>query len=52
MSPVFYGAAIALANVSPTASYGLYVLVALLWVIPDKRLVAVLEASDNGRAGH
>lgn len=48
LSLVFYAAAIAFALVSPTTSYVLYMLVALLWVIPDKRLVAVFEASQDG----
>lgn len=48
MSLVFYAAAVVFALVSPTTSYVLYMLVALLWVIPDKRLVAVFEASQEG----
>ncbi|OLP43412.1 TMEM175 family protein [Rhizobium oryziradicis] len=49
VSPVLYLMAIGLAYVSPYLSYGLFLLVALLWIIPDKRLVAVFEASDDGK---
>lgn len=52
LSPVLYVLAIASAYVSPTISYGLFALVALLWVIPDKRLVMVFEASDENTRSH
>lgn len=48
LSPVLYGVAIALAYLSPVFSYCAYGLVALLWVIPDKRLVAVFEDTQGG----
>jgi uncharacterized membrane protein len=38
LSPVFYATAIALAFVAPWASVSLYVLVALLWLVPDRRV--------------
>ncbi len=37
-SPVFYFAAIVLAFVSPVISHVLYAAVALLWIVPDRRL--------------
>jgi uncharacterized membrane protein len=43
ISPVLYGAAILLAFVSPWISCGIYVLVALMWVIPDRRIAKALE---------
>jgi uncharacterized membrane protein len=51
LSPVLYVAAIGLAYVSPFLSYAIYILVALLWIIPDKRLVAVFEATDDPSHG-
>ena len=42
MSPVLYAAAIPLAFWSPALSLGLYVLVAALWLIPDRRVEKVL----------
>ena|ERR1043166_5550924 len=42
LSPVFYLAAIPLAFVSPWISSALYVFVALLWFVPDRRIEAVL----------
>ena len=38
ISPVMYLAAIALAFVLPWMSYALYVAVALMWLIPDRRI--------------
>jgi uncharacterized membrane protein len=37
-SILIYGAAIGLAFVSPWIAYGLYALVAVIWIIPDRRL--------------
>jgi len=42
ISPILYLAAIALVFINPIISQSLYVLVALLWVIPDKRIERVL----------
>jgi len=42
LSPVLYFAAIPLAFVNPWMSTGLYVFVALLWLIPDRRIERVL----------
>lgn len=38
LSPILYAAAIALAWVEPWISIGLYVAVALMWLVPDKRI--------------
>ena len=42
VSPLFYAAAIPLAFVSEWISLGLYVLVALIWLVPDRRIEHVL----------
>ena len=38
VSPVLYASAVGLAFVAPWASVALYVLVALIWLVPDRRL--------------
>ena len=38
LSPVLYLAAIGLAFVAPWAAHAIYVLVALMWLIPDRRI--------------
>ena len=38
LSPVIYAAAIGLAFVSPWLSISLYVVVALMWLVPDRRI--------------
>jgi uncharacterized membrane protein len=43
ISPVIYAAAIALAFVNQWVSDALYVLVALIWLIPDRRIEATLD---------
>ena len=43
LSAVLYLAAIPLAFVSPWISIGLYVFVALLWLVPDPRIERKLE---------
>jgi uncharacterized membrane protein len=42
ISPVLYIAGIALAFVSPWVSLALYVLVAVLWLVPDRRIANAL----------
>jgi uncharacterized membrane protein len=46
LSPGIYAAAIPLAYVSPVISVVLYVVVALMWLVPDRRLEARLNARD------
>ena len=46
LSPALYLAAIILAFVSPWLSMGIYALVALVWVIPDRRIERVLAGRD------
>ena len=48
LSPVFYAAAIPLAFVSPWIANGLYVLVALIWFIPDRRIERVVLRHEEG----
>jgi uncharacterized membrane protein len=47
VSPVLYALAIIFAFWSQWAALGLYVLVALIWLIPDKRIERVLTGSDE-----
>jgi len=37
-SPVLYAVAIAMAFIKPTISAALYVFVALMWLVPDRRI--------------
>jgi uncharacterized membrane protein len=43
ISPVLYASAIAMAFVNRWISYGLYVLVAAIWLVPDRRIEAKLN---------
>jgi uncharacterized membrane protein len=43
ISPLLYAAAIALAFVNPWISIAIYVLVAVMWLIPDRRIERVLR---------
>lgn len=47
ISPVLYASAIALAFVSSSASVAIYVLVALLWLVPDRRIERALHSSNG-----
>lgn len=42
VSILLYGVAIALSFVSPPIAWGLYVLVALIWLVPDRRIEKTL----------
>lgn len=44
LSPVLYGAAIPAAFVDPRLSQAVYVLVALMWLVPDRRIARTLQA--------
>ena len=46
-SPVLYAVAIGLAFVSPIISCVLYVLTALIWLIPDRRIERLLKSSKQ-----
>ena len=48
LSPAVYVVAIPLAFVSPWIASGLYTFVALLWLIPDRRIERVLERREGG----
>ena len=48
VSLVIYAAAIGLAFVQPLISLGLYVVVAAIWFIPDRRVERVVLASEAG----
>ena len=43
LSPVFYIAGIVLSFIAPVISASLYILVALIWLVPDKRIEKVIE---------
>jgi uncharacterized membrane protein len=47
ISPVCYLAAIPLAFVNPWIASGLYVLVALMWFVPDRRIERVLVSRET-----
>ncbi len=47
LSPVLYLAAIPLAFVSPWISSGLYVFVALMWLVPDRRIERMLVKHEE-----
>jgi uncharacterized membrane protein len=51
LSPLFYVAAIPLAFVNPRISLALYVFVALLWLVPDRRIERALAEGSEPRAG-
>jgi hypothetical protein len=42
ISPILYGAAIALSFVSPLLAGIIYVFVAVMWLIPDRRIERAL----------
>jgi uncharacterized membrane protein len=46
LSPLLYFAAIPLAFVNVWIAYGLYIFVALLWLVPDRRIERVLEKEE------
>ncbi|MGD0835629.1 MAG: TMEM175 family protein [Polyangia bacterium] len=47
VSPALYALAIPVAFLSPWVSLGLYVGVALIWLVPDRRIEHVLSAKDS-----
>ena len=50
LSPVLYGVAILAAFVKPWISGCIYVAVALMWLVPDRRIARVVD--DSGPARH
>lgn len=46
LSPVFYLAGVVLAFVAPVASYAIYAALAVAWLIPDRRVTAVLDGEE------
>ena len=46
-SPLIYATAIPLAFWRPLAATALYVLVALIWLVPDRRIEQVLRAESS-----
>lgn len=47
VSPVFYSAAIPLAFMNRWVALGLYVFVALMWLVPDRRIESMLEEESS-----
>jgi hypothetical protein len=45
VSLAVYAVAVVVAFVSPPAAMGLYVLVAVIWFIPDRRIERVLDVA-------
>jgi uncharacterized membrane protein len=45
ISPLLYVAAIVLASVGPCISIALYTLVALIWLVPDRRIENAIKQS-------
>jgi len=50
-SPILYAIAIPAAFWQPWVSYGVYALVALMWVIPDTRIARAVAAREAARVG-
>jgi uncharacterized membrane protein len=50
ISPVLYLSAIALAFVNRWVAVAIYVLVALMWLIPDRRIESIYESDVSDRA--
>ena len=48
-SPILYALAIPMAFVQPWVAYGVYALVALMWVIPDTRIARAVAAREAAR---
>ena len=48
ISVVFYAVAIPLALVAPWAALGIYMLVAAMWLVPDRRIEDVVLDCENG----
>ena len=46
ISPLLYAGAIVFAFVIPWVSYGIFVLVALMWLVPDQRIEKVLSQEE------
>ncbi len=52
VSPVLYAVAIALAFVSPWVSVAIYAGVALIWLVPDRRLEHLIQVRGSSGQGH
>jgi uncharacterized membrane protein len=47
VSPILYAVAIPMAFVSRWVSLGIYIVVALIWLVPDKRIEKTLSLSET-----
>jgi len=52
VSPVIYLSAVPLAFLSPWIANGMYALVALLWLVPDRRIERALQTHEPPSANH
>ncbi|MCI0344125.1 MAG: hypothetical protein L0221_01595, partial [Chloroflexi bacterium] len=48
VSPLLYAIAIGAAYVSRWVSVGLYIFVALMWLVPDRRIESIYEQAPPG----
>jgi uncharacterized membrane protein len=48
-SPILYAVAIPLAFLEPWLSFGIYAFVALVWIVPDRRIERMV--GESGKAG-
>jgi hypothetical protein len=51
LSPLVYALAIGAAFMHPGIADALYLLVALIWLIPDRRIERALTQAERGRRG-
>jgi len=51
-SPILYAIAIPMAFVQPWVAYSIYVLVALMWIIPDTRIERAVAAREAAGEAH
>ena len=50
LSPVLYAVAIPIALVAPLVAFGIYVFVALIWIVPDTRIERRSPTDDQRRS--
>jgi uncharacterized membrane protein len=48
-SPILYAIAIPMALLQPWVAYGIYALVALMWIVPDTRIERVVAARERSQ---
>ena len=48
-SPILYATAIVMAYISRWVAIGIYILVALIWLVPDRRIESIYDELETGR---